>query len=176
LGKRLLEYLTLLVPSGAIVALDQWTKWWIRQNLPFEATWIPAGLEGLRPYARFVHWHNSGAAFGMFQEGGMVFTVLAILVVAAILYYFPKVDHADWPVRLAMVLQLGGAAGNLIDRLFVGEVTDFISIGTFPVFNVADSAITLGVIVLLVGVWWKERQAKRSIVPHEQTDQSVPPA
>lgn len=106
----------------------------------------------------------------------MVFTVLAILVVAAILYYFPKVDHADWPVRLAMVLQLGGAAGNLIDRLFVGEVTDFISIGTFPVFNVADSAITLGVIVLLVGVWWKERQAKRSIVPHEQTDQSVPPA
>jgi signal peptidase II len=61
-----------------------------------------------------------------------------------------------------MGLQLAGAAGNLIDRLLMGKVTDFISVGSFPVFNVADSSITVGVIVLLLGVWIKERQEKRA--------------
>ena len=56
-----------------------------------------------------------------------------------------------------MALQLGGAAGNLIDRFRMSRVTDFISVGNFPVFNVADSAITVGVLVLLVGVWARER-------------------
>jgi signal peptidase II len=59
-----------------------------------------------------------------------------------------------------MGLQLGGATGNLIDRLRMGRVTDFISIGTFPVFNVADSAISIGVAVLLLGVWQRDRQSR----------------
>jgi signal peptidase II len=104
-----------------------------------------------------VHWYNRGAAFGMFQEGSMVFTVLAFIIIAAILYYYPQVSGADWPLRLAMSMQLGGALGNLIDRLTIGHVTDFISVGTFPVFNIADSSITVGVIALLLGVWWQER-------------------
>ena len=104
-----------------------------------------------------MHWNNSGAAFGSFQNGNAVFTILAILVILAILFYYPKVDPRDWTLRLAMGLQLGGASGNLIDRLQMGRVTDFISIGTFPVFNVADSAISVGVVVLLLGVWLRER-------------------
>jgi signal peptidase II len=60
-----------------------------------------------------------------------------------------------------MGLQLGGASGNLVDRLLIGKVTDFISISVFPVFNVADASITVGVIVLLLGVWMKERLAKK---------------
>jgi signal peptidase II len=70
------------------------------------------------------------------------------------------VDSRDWTLRLAMGLQLGGAAGNLIDRLQTGRVTDFISIGSFPVFNIADSAISVGVVVLLLGVWLRERQSQ----------------
>ena len=156
--KRLLRSYGLLIGlAGIVVALDQWTKWLVRTNLPFEATWLPAGLAWLSPYARIVHWNNSGAAFGSFQNGNAVIMVLGLIVIAAILYYYPKVDPGDWTLRLAMALQLGGAAGNLIDRFRMSRVTDFISVGNFPVFNVADSAITVGVLVLLVGVWARER-------------------
>lgn len=152
------DYSLLLSLAGAVVAIDQWTKWLVRTRLPVEGIWLPAGVDWLEPYARIVHWHNRGAAFGMFQQASLVFTILAILVIAAILYYFPRVDRADWTVRVAMGLQLGGATGNLIDRLLRdGTVTDFISVGSFPVFNLADSAITVGVVILLLGLWLKDR-------------------
>jgi len=89
-----------------------------------------------------------------------VFTLLAFVVIGAILYYYPQVESDDWTLKLAMGLQLGGAAGNLIDRLLAGQVTDFISVSVFPVFNIADASITVGVLVLLLGVWIKERQEK----------------
>ncbi len=157
------DYFVLLGVSGSVIALDQWTKWLVRENLPFQGTWLPERLGWLSPYARIVHWYNSGAAFGMFQDGNLIFTVLAFLVIGAIIYYYPRVETEDWTLKLAMGLQLSGAAGNLIDRLIMGKVTDFISVGTFPVFNVADSSITVGVIVLLLGVWIKERNDKKKI-------------
>jgi signal peptidase II len=161
LNRYLRDYLTLLGMAGVIVALDQWTKWLVRENLPFQGSWLPEWLSWLSPYARIVHWYNSGAAFGMFQNGNLVFTVLAFIVIAAILFYYPQVDISDWSLRVAMGMQLGGAAGNLIDRLLIGKVTDFISVGTFPVFNVADSSISVGVVVLLLGVWIKERNDRK---------------
>ncbi len=151
------DYLMLFGIAGTIIGLDQWTKWLVRENIEFGGQWLPESLNWLMPYARFVNWHNSGAAFGMFQNGNMVFMVLAFIVIGAIIYYYPHVEQEDWTLKLAMGLQLGGAAGNLIDRLMVGKVTDFISIGVFPVFNIADSSITIGVLVLLLGVWLKER-------------------
>ncbi len=162
MNSKIKDYLVLLGVSGVVIGLDQWTKWLVRENIEFGGQWLPAWLEWLSPYARFVHWHNSGAAFGMFQNGNLVFTILAFIVTAAIIYYYPQVDAADWTLKLAMGLQLGGAVGNLIDRLTMGKVTDFISVGTFPVFNVADSSITIGVIVLLIGVWIKERNEKQN--------------
>jgi signal peptidase II len=155
------DYAVLLLLAGIIIALDQWTKWLVRTNLPFQTAWLPDWLQWLSPYARIVNWSNSGAAFGTFQNGNSVFTVLAILVIAAILYYYPRVEPSDWTLRLAMGLQLGGATGNLIDRLLMKRVTDFIAVGTFPVFNVADASISIGVAVLLLGVWLKERSEKR---------------
>lgn len=147
--------------ASIVVVLDQWTKWLVRENIEFGAQWLPAWLSWLSPYARIVHWYNSGAAFGLFQNGNLIFTILAFIVIGAILYYYPFVQNEDCTLKLAMGLQLAGAAGNLVDRLMMGKVTDFISIGTFPVFNVADSSITIGVIVLLLGVWIKERKEKR---------------
>ena len=147
--------------AALVIALDQWTKWLVRTNIEFGSQWLPAWLHWLSPYARFVNWHNSGAAFGMFQNGNLVFTILAFIVIVAIIYYYPVVDKSDWTLKLAMGLQLGGAAGNLIDRLLVGKVTDFISVGVFPVFNVADSSISIGVAVLLLGIWFKEQQDKK---------------
>ena len=147
--------------AAVIVGLDQWTKWLVRTNISPGESWLPASLQWLSPYARIVHWYNQGAAFGMFQQGNMVFTVLAFIVVAAIIYYYPQISSVDWPLRLAMSMQMGGAIGNLVDRLTIGHVTDFISIGKFPVFNIADSSISVGCVVLLLGVWWQERLAKK---------------
>lgn len=155
------NYWGILTIAAMIVALDQWTKWLVRTNIPAGDSWLPDSLMWLSPYARIVHWYNRGAAFGMFQQGNMVFTVLAFIVIGAILFYYPQISRADWPLRLAMSMQLGGAIGNLIDRITIGHVTDFISVGTFPVFNVADSSITVGCIVLLLGVWWQERASKK---------------
>jgi signal peptidase II len=169
--KAVTNYWGIFTIAVVIVALDQWTKWLVRSNIPAGQSWLPDSLQWLSPYARIVHWYNRGAAFGMFQEGSMVFTVLAFIVIVAIIYYYPQVSRADWPLRLAMSMQLGGAIGNLIDRLTIGHVTDFISIGTFPVFNVADSSISVGCVVLLLGVWWQERAAKKEKMRAASPDQ-----
>lgn len=162
MNSKVKDYLVLFGIASVVVVLDQWTKWLVRTNIDFGSQWLPEWLKWLSPYARFVNWHNSGAAFGMFQNGNLVFTILAFIVIAAIIYYYPQVESNDWTLKLAMGLQLAGASGNLVDRLMFGRVTDFISVGTFPVFNVADSSITIGVIVLLLGVWMKEQHDKKA--------------
>jgi len=167
------DYAVLVGLAAIIVALDQWTKWLVRTNLPFQSTWLPAGMEWLTPYARIVNWSNSGAAFGTFQNGNTVFSILAVIVIIAILYYYPRVEANDWTLRLAMGLQLGGAAGNLVDRLILHRVTDFIAIGSFPVFNVADASISVGVAVLLLGVWLKERSEKRQLARKDATEEET---
>ncbi|MDD5368888.1 MAG: signal peptidase II [Anaerolineaceae bacterium] len=161
--KRLIrDYLLLFSAAAAIIAMDQWTKYLVRATIPFGAIWSP--WEWLTPFARIVHWNNTGAAFGMLQGYNPVFTILAVLVSLVIIYYFPRISPGDWPLRLALCLQLGGAIGNLVDRITVGQVTDFISVGTFPVFNIADSSISVGVVILLLGVLYKERQEKAAAV------------
>ncbi len=146
------SYVLLFLGAGLIIALDQWTKNLVVQNIPFLGTWLPKSLEFLEPYARIVHWRNSGAAFGIFQNGNPIFITLAILASIFIVVYFPKIEKSEWPLRVAMVLQLGGAIGNLIDRLRFSFVIDFVSVMDFPVFNVADSSITVGVVVLIIGI------------------------
>lgn len=160
--KLVRDYTGLLVFVGSIIGLDQWTKWLVRENIPFMGMWLPSGLEWLSPYARIVHWYNTGAAFGMFQGFGWVFAILAFVVAGMILFYYPRTDPADWWLRLAMGMQMAGALGNVIDRLTLDwKVTDFISVGDFPVFNIADASITVGVVILLVGIWIKESREKR---------------
>jgi len=110
---------------------------------------------------RLVHWANKGAAFGMFQSGSKIFMILAFVVIGIIIYYYGIVEPKDWLLRLGLSMQLAGAAGNLISRLTLdGEVTDFIAVGTFPVFNVADSSITVGTCILLLGIWLNERHQR----------------
>jgi len=167
------RYWQIVLISIVIVALDQWTKSLVRANIPLGGMWLPESLQWLHPYARIVHWYNTGAAFGMFKDGSMVFTVLAFIVIGLILYYYPQVETADWSLRIAMSMQLGGATGNLIDRLTIGHVTDFISIGTFPVFNVADASISVGAAVLFLGILIMENNERRK--KRETSDQDNPP-
>lgn len=123
--------------------------------------WAP--WDWMLPYARIVHVSNTGVAFGMFKGMNTIFAILAILVSLAIIYYYPRVPVEDWTLRLAMGFQLGGAVGNLVDRLTQGFVTDFISVGNFPVWNVADASITVGVGILIIGVWLQERRQKKEL-------------
>lgn len=142
------DYNFLFSVAGLIIVVDQITKWIVRENIPFGQSWMP--LEWLAPYARIVNWYNTGAAFGMFQGGGGIFAVLAVIISFAILVYYPLIPRTDKFLRLALAMQMAGALGNLIDRLTVGAVTDFVSVLAFPVFNVADASISVGVVILLL--------------------------
>ena len=160
------KYLSLFGITGLIITLDQITKAIVRSNLSFTDMWSP--WEWLAPYVRVVHWPNTGAAVGIFQSGGTIFAVLAVIVAGIIIFYYPQVPQEDKIARIALAMQLGGALGNLIDRLTIGYVTDFLSFGDFPVFNVADMSITCGVAVLLLGMWVNERKMHKKAKSEKQ--------
>jgi signal peptidase II len=85
LNSKVRDFALLFGVAGVSVGLDQWTKGWVRANVEFGGQWLPEWLTWLSPYARIVHWYNSGAAFGIFQNGNLVFTILAFIVIGAIL-------------------------------------------------------------------------------------------
>jgi signal peptidase II len=153
---KIRDYLILTGIAGFVIALDQWSKFLVRTRLAVGEAWSP--FAWLYPYVRVIHWKNTGAAFGLFPSGSLIFTVIAVIVSAAIIYYYPRVPNSQVALRFALALQLGGAIGNLVDRLAHGPVTDFISFGSFPVFNVADASISIGVAVLVGSMWIAERR------------------
>jgi len=167
LKKIVKQYWLLFTIASIIIIFDQITKAIVRANIPFGGQWMP--LTRLAPYFRFVHWENTGAAFGMFQNGGLIFSILAVIVTIFIIGYFPQIPKEEKLMRVAIAMQLGGAIGNLIDRLVFGPVTDFISVGRFPVFNVADSSITVGVGLLLLALWLAERRERREKLGSDST-------
>ncbi len=161
--KFLKTYWLLFLIAGIIIAFDQISKAYIRANF-VEGVDMWAPWPWLLPYARIVYVTNTGVAFGMFKNMGFIFAALAGIVSIAIIYYYPRSPRQDWTLRLALGFQLAGAMGNLIDRiLFQGRVTDFISLGDFPVWNVADASISVGVAILLLGIWMQERRQKQEL-------------
>ncbi|MBE0696586.1 MAG: signal peptidase II [Anaerolineaceae bacterium] len=158
--KLLRNYWLLFLIAGLVIILDQVSKAYIRANFIENVDrWAP--WDWMLPYARIIHITNTGVAFGMFQGMNEVFAILATIVSLAIIYYYPRIPASDWILRIALGLQLAGAMGNLIDRVVYGNVTDFISVGTFAVFNVADASISVGVAVLILGVWIQEQNQKK---------------
>jgi signal peptidase II len=130
------------------VTADQLSKIWIRSNLLVGESLFELG------FFRIIYVHNTGAAFGLFQDQSFALTIIGLVSVAALLVYalsfyrhFPLLNNRL--SNLALGIILGGTVGNLIDRLNpnLGGVTDFISIGIWPAFNIADSAIIVGVII-----------------------------
>ena len=159
LKKNLRSYLILFPVAAGIVALDQWTKSLVRDTLAFGEIWSPWAW--LTPYARVVHWSNTGVAFGMFQNNNILFTILVSIIALVIIIYYPRLTEGDWFLMIALSMQLGGAVGNLIDRLTIGHVTDFISVGNFAVFNVADASVTIGVGIMILGLWVQENKQRK---------------
>lgn len=106
-------------------------------------------------FFRITHVHNTGAAFGLFPDQSLVLTIFALIASAVILFfvvygyrYYPWLGSTAITLVLGMVL--GGTVGNLVDRFRFGYVTDFIDFGYWPVFNIADSAVTIGVILFVL--------------------------
>jgi len=158
LQKKIKDYLVLIPIASCVIALDQWTKWLVRSNLQYGEIWSP--WPWLTPYARTVHWYNTGVAFGLFQNNNILFTILSAIIGLIILVYFSQLTEGDWLLRIALSLQFGGAIGNLIDRIQIGHVTDFISVGNFAVFNIADASVTVGVGLMVLGLWVQEKKEK----------------
>ena len=129
----------------AVVALDQATKGLIRGWLDEGEAW-PAGAELIR----IAHVENSGAAFGVLQGAGALLVAASLVGVGAVLLLLRAAPAGDRLHAAALALVLGGAVGNLIDRLLRGEVTDFIDPARYPAFNLADSAIVAGVAALVL--------------------------
>ena len=130
--------------AAAVLVLDQVTKHIVRDRLLPGEVWPNDDW-----FVHIINVSNSGAAFGFLQGQTTFLVVTSLIGVAAIVlyYFYPPLEHGL--LRLALGLQLGGAAGNLIDRVRFGEVTDFINTDFWPAFNVADASISIGVVTIL---------------------------
>jgi signal peptidase II len=149
--------LPLAVLAAVVVALDRWTKHWASARLPFSQ---PIRVVG--DYLRLTYTRNSGVAFGIGQGTGFPYYVFSLIAIVAIVWMFLRGREGHDPVRrLSLALILGGAVGNLVDRVTSGEVVDFIEVGIpqwhWPVFNVADSAVTVGVLLFALA-WSRGRE------------------
>jgi signal peptidase II len=143
LARRARRDAPFFVVAGAVFLLDQLTKTIIRDWLAVGESWPSEDW-----LIKLTHVTNSGAAFGILQGQGLFLTVTAVIAIGAIVFYYayPPLEHGL--MRVAMGLLLGGAFGNLLDRVRFGEVTDFVDFPRYPEFNVADSSIVIGLIII----------------------------
>jgi signal peptidase II len=150
-----------LVAGLAIVtfALDRITKTWVERNID-----LYDGRRIVGDWVRIVHTENSGAAFGLLPERTTLLSVLSVVAVIAILYYYRQIAGRSALIAATLGMQLGGAFGNLVDRVGQGHVVDFVDVGIpggprFWAFNVADSSIVLGILFVTFLLWQEERKA-----------------
>lgn len=144
----IIDQTLLLVVTAMVIVIDHLTKLYIEIWLPLNSSWQPWPEYG--HLFQVTHVSNTGAAFGLFPTGSNIFMVVAVLVAIIIVVYNYRLPAGHYLFRIALGLQLGGALGNFVDRIRLGHVTDFMDVGPWPVFNVADASIVAGVIVLVI--------------------------
>jgi len=163
-------YSLYLMLAAVIIILDQLSKFWVLQNLDLHQSFP------ILPVFSIVHARNYGAAFGILNDAGgwqtLFFSVVALGVSIVLLIWLKRVAATDRQLSLTLALVLGGAIGNLIDRLQFDYVVDFLLLHyqgwQFPAFNIADSAITVGAILLLMDSFgWKLIADRRVKKPNE---------
>jgi signal peptidase II len=150
----------LLVVGVAVLvfAIDRVTKTWVSENIPLGTARPVVG-----DYVRIVHAQNTGAAFGLLPERTTLLSVLSVVAVLAIVYYYRQIASNSSLVSATLGMQLGGAFGNLLDRIRQGYVVDFVDVGIgdvrFWALNVADSSIVVGIILVTLALWYEEHRA-----------------
>ena len=126
----------------AVFIIDQMTKAWVRASL------IEGASSPREGFLRITHVSNTGSAFGLFPNQTLFLLIASLVGIAVLLVFFRKQAGRGFMVRTSLGLQLGGATGNLVDRITMGKVTDFIDVGAWPVFNLADASIVTGIVIL----------------------------
>lgn len=145
-----------------VYAADRLTKAWVAGSVPLnEARDVVDG------WARIANVRNTGAAFGLLPERTSLLSILSVVAVIVILYYYRDLAARSAPIAATLGMQLGGATGNLVDRVGQGYVTDFIDVGIpdgwrFWAFNVADASITVGIVIVTGLLWLEERRAREA--------------
>ena len=153
-----MQFILYVVFAALVVALDQVTKALVVANIPLwgHVDFLPGFLD-------FTYVQNTGAAFGIMQGGNLILIVITLRIVGYLLKSWKELcAYGPW-VQWGLVLILGGALGNLYDRITLGFVVDFLDFRVWPVFNVADSFITVGGCLLalsLVGQMLKKQEEK----------------
>ena len=133
-----------------VVALDQLTKFLVRENMSLGQS-VPS--DG---FFRLTYYENTGTIFGLFPSATVILTIVSFLAIGFLIYFFRTQRSPGLVIRIAIGILLGGAVGNLIDRLTRGDtigtggVTDFVDVGRWPIFNIADASITVGIFLLIV--------------------------
>ena len=131
----------------AVVGIDRLSKVFFAHLLSLNES-----IALIKGVVHFTLVHNTGIAFGLFKDCGAVFFVIPLILTGLLIYnvYYYRDREYSRTYIMAFSLILGGAIGNLIDRIFLGHVVDFIDLRVWPVFNVADSAITVGAVIILL--------------------------
>jgi len=139
--------LSLFLIASVVIIFDQITKYLVRNSMCLGET-IPL----IPNFFHITHVQNPGAAFGILAYQTSFFILIGVLVIFFIFYFWRQLGEGKLLLKFALSLQLGGAIGNLIDRIYFGQVTDFFDFRVFPVFNIADIAITVGVGLLCLEI------------------------
>lgn len=137
--------------AGLVWLLDRASKIWITRTMQLWAVRPIAGQ-----WLTFTYVHNTGAAFGVLGGRTFALSLLTIAVLAGLFFFREKLDALSRSGKFALSLIIGGALGNLFDRLVLGHVIDFIDLQFWPVFNLADSAIVVGAVMMAWAVWRME--------------------
>ncbi len=121
------------------------------------------------PWFGILSHRNRGAAWGMLEGQMWLFSIITIGVICAVLYFYHKEAKGKPIFQVGLMLLLGGAIGNFIDRIFRGEVVDFVSVlipvinYDFPIFNIADAALTMAVVILMIGIIMEDKKGKKQV-------------
>lgn len=171
------NWLLLFVTVAVVLTADQITKRWIVTNLAPGDFRQP--IPALSRYFAITHSANTGSAFGFLPQAGDVFLVIAVIVVSAMVYYYPRLPDASTALRIGIGLICGGALGNALDRLQYGHVIDFIHYqlpGVISnVSNLADHAILLGVALVLIESWRQEQREARASAASTAAESAASP-
>jgi signal peptidase II len=149
------------------IVLDQLTKWLTIQNLAVGQSWPETG------FFRFTHAWNTGTAFSLFQGQGDILTWVSLGAVVILTWIYRSIDNPSWLLRIAFGMQFGGAIGNIIDRVRIGHVTDFIDVGPWPIFNIADSSIVIGIGLMIFYFWFLDKAPEKTDADPETAEESV---
>ncbi len=143
-----------------VIALDQLTKWLVVKRMT-----IGENIEIIPNLFYLTSHRNQGAAWGILQGHMWFFYIITFVVIIGIVYYMQKHAKGQALFSVSLAFMLGGAIGNFIDRLFRKEVVDFLNTYIFtydfPIFNIADASLTIGVVLLLIYMYLDERKAKK---------------